>query len=74
MGEVTPVSFKTFGELVRYLRVRAHLSQREFAALVDYHYSYISRIEKNQHIPSQVILMARFIPALNLESEPEWSH
>ncbi len=73
MGEVTPVSFKTFGELVRYLRVRAHLSQREFAALVDYHYSYISRIEKNQHIPSHVILMARFIPALNLESEPEWA-
>jgi predicted ATPase len=72
MAEISPSSFKTFGELIRYLRVRAHLSQRELAAIVDYHYSYISRLEKNQYTLAQVVLMARFIPALNLQDEPEW--
>ena len=73
MTEINPASFETFGELMRYLRVRAHLSQRELAAIVDYHYSYISRLEKNQHTLAQVVLMARFIPALNLQNDPEWA-
>lgn len=72
MADITPASFTTFGELMRYLRVRAHLSQRQLAAIVDYHYSYISRLEKNQHSLAQVVLMARFIPALNLQGQTEW--
>lgn len=72
MADITPASFTTFGELMRYLRVRAHLSQRQLAAIVDYHYSYISRLEKNQHSLAQVVLMARFVPALNLQGETEW--
>ena len=72
MGEITPASFKDFGELMRYLRARAHLSQRDLAAIVDYHYSYISRLEKNQHTLTRSVLLGRFIPALNLKNEPEW--
>src|SRR4030095_3581962 len=50
----------------------AMLTQRDLAARVGYHYSYISRIEKNQHLPGIATLMGRFIPALEIQSEPEW--
>jgi predicted ATPase len=70
---VTPQSFATFGELLHYLRERAGLSQRELALQVGYHYSYMSRIEKNERIPDAATLMARFVPALGLENEPQWT-
>src|SRR5215213_7292514 len=69
---VSPQSFTNFGELLRFLRERAELSQKQLALEVGYHYSYMSRIEKNQRIPDLTTLMARFVPALYLEGEPEW--
>lgn len=69
---ITPASFETLGALLRYLRERVKLSQRQLAAQVNYHYSYISRIENNSHIPDIPTLTARFIPALELEDKPEW--
>jgi len=71
--EPGPFDFPTFGELLRYLRERAHLSQRELAALVGYHYSYISYLEKNTRIVDEANLLGRFVPALNLEHRPEWT-
>lgn len=68
-----PESFTTVGKLLHYLRERAHLTQRELAAKVDFHYSYISRVEKDQHSPDLATITARFIPALDLENEPAWS-
>jgi transcriptional regulator with XRE-family HTH domain len=47
----SPEIFTTFGELLRFLRKRANLSQRELALQVGYHYSYMSRIENNEHAP-----------------------
>jgi predicted ATPase len=70
---VTPQSFTSFGELLRFLRERVELSQKELAMQVGYHYSYMSRIEKNQRTPDPTTLMARFVPALYLDSEPEWT-
>ena len=70
---VSPQSFTNFGELLRFLRERAELSQKQLALEVGYHYSYMSRIEKNQRIPDPTTLMARFVPALYLEGEPEWT-
>jgi transcriptional regulator with XRE-family HTH domain len=64
-------NFSTFGELLRYLRECVHLSQRELADLVGYHYSYISYLEKNQRIPDEASLLGRFVPALGLEEESE---
>ena len=66
-----PQSFATFGELLHYLRERIHLSQRELAGLVGYHYSYMSYLEKNMRVPDEAALLGRFIPALGLEDEPE---
>ena len=73
VGALSPDSFNNFGELLRYLRERAELSQRELALQVGYHYSYMSRIEKNERLPDSATLMARFIPALGLEDEPRWT-
>jgi predicted ATPase/transcriptional regulator with XRE-family HTH domain len=70
---LSPDSFNNFGELLRYLRERAELSQRELALQVGYHYSYMSRIEKNERLPDSATLMARFVPALGLEDEPRWT-
>ncbi len=70
---LSPENFKNFGELLRFLRERAELSQRELALQVGYHYSYMSRIEKNERIPDSATLMARFVPALGLEDEPLWT-
>src|SRR6266496_4879157 len=73
VSAVTPQSFTTFGELLRYLRERVELSQRELALQVGYHYSYMSRIEKSERIPDAATLMARFVPALYLDDQPEWT-
>src|SRR5512138_825983 len=73
VGILAPDSFTNFGELLRYLRERAELSQRELALQVGYHYSYMSRIEKNERLPDSATLMARFVPALGLEDEPRWT-
>lgn len=70
--DFSPLSFITFGDLLRYLRERAHLSQRELAVLVGYHFSYISYLEKNTRIVDEATLMGRFVPALALENQPEW--
>jgi predicted ATPase/predicted negative regulator of RcsB-dependent stress response/DNA-binding XRE family transcriptional regulator len=73
VSAVSPASFLNFGDLLRYLRKRAELSQRELALHVGYHYSYMSRIENNEYIPDSAMLMARFVPALGLEKEPAWT-
>jgi predicted ATPase/transcriptional regulator with XRE-family HTH domain len=69
---LTPEGFSKFGELLRYLRERAHLSQRELAALVGYHSSYISYLEKNMRSLDEASLLGRFVPALGLENESSW--
>ena len=73
LAAFSPQKFTSFGELLRFLRERVELSQKELAMQVGYHYSYMSRIEKNQRTPDPTTLMARFIPALSLDGEPEWT-
>src|SRR4051812_17096691 len=64
-------SFATFGELLRYLRRRARLQQRDLAIAVGYSEGQICRLEQNQRLPDLPTLAARFVPALDLEGEPE---
>ncbi len=66
-----PVTTASLGELLRYFRERANLSQRELAQKVGYHYSYISRLEKNERALSESVLRKLFIPALKLEHDPK---
>jgi predicted ATPase/transcriptional regulator with XRE-family HTH domain len=70
----TPVSassFTTFGDLLRYLRTRERLTQRELSIAVGYSEAQISRLEGNQRPPDLSAVAALFIPALDLRDEPE---
>jgi len=63
-------SFLTFGDLLKYLRRRARLTQRELCIAVGYSEAQVSRLEQNQRPPDLAALTALFIPALYLEDEP----
>jgi len=69
---VSPEEFSTFGDLLKYLRKREELTQRELAIQVGYSDTQISRIEQNQHVPDVATLRALFVPALHLEHAPQW--
>src|SRR5260370_38346115 len=70
---IQPEQFTTFGQLLRFLRHRAGLTQRELSIAVGYSESQMSRLEQNQRAPDQAALAARFVPALSLDTEPEWA-
>jgi DNA-binding XRE family transcriptional regulator len=60
----------TFSGLLKFLRRRAQLSQRELALAVGYSEAQISRLERNRRLPDMAALAARYIPALHLENDP----
>jgi ATP/maltotriose-dependent transcriptional regulator MalT len=68
-----PATFTRFGDLLRYLRRRAQLTQRELSIAVGYNFAQISRLEQGQRFPDPSVIAAVFIPALNLEQEPAWA-
>jgi len=63
--------FNTFGDLLKYLRRRAQLTQRELGIAVGYSEAHVSRIEKNQRAVDSATLAALFLPALALSSDSE---
>src|SRR5512143_3434209 len=68
---LSPESFQTFGDLLKYLRRRERLTQLELSITVGYSEAQISRLEQNQRLPDLAALKALFIPAIHLENEPE---
>src|SRR5258706_731475 len=69
---ITPEKFSTFGELLRFLRRKADLTQRELSIKVGYRQSQISRLERDERAPEEATLAARFVPALFVEDQPQW--
>ena len=63
--------FSTFGDLLKFLRRRVQLSQRELSIAVGYSESQISRLETNQRPPDPTSILALFVPALGIEDDPE---
>lgn len=63
-------SFTTFGDLLKQLRKRAGMTQRELAAAVGYSLPFISNLELNQRLPDVGVVVQSFIPALGLQDEP----
>src|ERR687891_41138 len=63
--------FTTFGDLLRYLRRAAGLTQLELSVQVGYSHAQISRLEQNLRLPDIPTIEARFIPALGIEHEPK---
>src|SRR5579859_642718 len=70
---IQPEQFATFGQILRFLRQRAGLTQRELSIAVGYSESQMSRLEQNQRAPDEAALAARFVSALQVEAEPEWA-
>jgi ABC-type glutathione transport system ATPase component len=62
--------FTTFGDLLKYLRRRVGLTQRELSIAVSYSDTQISRLEQNERMPDLATLTARFLPALQIEDQP----
>ena len=73
MGTSIPVEILdkliTFGELLRYLRRRAGLTQTQLSIAVGYSDAQISRLEQNLRLPNLATVQARFLPALKLKNE-----
>ncbi len=63
--------FTTFGDLLRFLRRRAGITQLELSIAVGYSDAQISRLEQNLRPPDIPTIEARFVPALGLEDEPK---
>ena len=64
-------SYTTFGPLLHYLRKRAQLTQRDLGTAVGYSVAQISLLENDQRLPDLTTIAALFIPALNLQDEPQ---
>ena len=75
MSTSIPIStlekFTTFGDLLRFLRRRVGITQMELSIAVGYSDTQISRLEQNLRLPDIPTIEARFISALDLESEPQ---
>ncbi len=72
-GQVPPVvsgRFTNFGDLLKFLRRRAGITQRELSIAVGYSHAQISRLELGQRVPDLATIAARFVPALDLGKEP----
>ncbi|NJD59569.1 MAG: hypothetical protein C3F13_19210 [Anaerolineales bacterium] len=63
--------FTTFGDLLRYLRRRAGLTQLELSFHVGYSDTQISRLEQNLRLPDLPTIEDRFVAALGIKNEPE---
>lgn len=71
MSSATLDSLTTFGDLLRHLRRRARLTQRELGVAVGYSEAHIGRLENNERWPDLAVVRTRFGAALNLEHEPK---
>jgi WD40 repeat protein/transcriptional regulator with XRE-family HTH domain len=69
--DATLEKFTTFGDLLRFLRRRAGITQIDLSITVGYSNAQISRLEQNLRLPDIPTIEARFVPALGLENEPK---
>lgn len=61
----------TFGDALKYLRKRAHLTQDELGRSVGYSREQIARLENGSRLPDLSVVAALFIPALDIQHQPE---
>src|SRR5262245_33999834 len=60
-----------FGALLRYLRRKARLTQRELGMAVGYSEAQISRLEQRRRPPDPAAVAALFVPALRLAGQSD---
>ena len=70
MPGVTLSSLTTFGDLLKHLRRRARLTQRELGIAVGYSEAHVARLENGQRHPDLTTVRTLLVPALGLDKEP----
>ncbi len=63
--------FENFGELLRHLRRRAGMTQRDLGQAVGYSEAHIARLESGIRLPDLVMVKGVLVEALDLQREPE---
>ncbi len=63
-------SFTDFGSLLRVLRRRQRLTQRQLGIAVGYSEAQICRLEQGKRVPDPAAVAALFLPSLGLSDEP----
>jgi len=71
MSGLSPATFDSFGELLKYLRRRAQLTQKELGIAVGYSDAQIARLENGMRQPDLVAVKTVFAEALDIQSEPD---
>ncbi|HHW86424.1 MAG TPA: helix-turn-helix domain-containing protein [Chloroflexi bacterium] len=59
-----------FGGLLRQVRRRAGMTQRDLAAAVGYSVAMICSLEQGDRLPDVTVVTERFVPALALQDDP----
>lgn len=59
----------SFGALLKQLRKRAGMTQRDLAAAVGYSLSLIGQLEQDQRLPNLRAIVESFVPALGLQDD-----
>ena len=67
---IPPTETIAFGALLKQMRRRAGMTQRDLAAALDYSDSQISSLEQAQRLPNLEAVITRFVPALGLQDDP----
>src|SRR5579859_161114 len=70
-AELPESSFADFGTLLRVLRRRGRLTQRDLGIAVGYSEAQISRLEQGKRLPDPAVVAALFVPALGLAGKAE---
>jgi len=65
-----PTATVTFGTLLKQLRKRGGMTQRDLAAALGYSDSLISSLERGQRQPDIQTILRHFVPALGLQNDP----
>lgn len=60
----------SFGALLKQLRKRASMTQRDLAAALNYSDSFISSLENARRQPDLEAVISRFVPALGWHDDP----
>jgi ATP/maltotriose-dependent transcriptional regulator MalT/transcriptional regulator with XRE-family HTH domain len=68
---IPAAAFADFGTLLRVLRRKARLTQRDLGIAVGYSEAQISRLEQGKRLPDPAVVAALFVPSLRLSGEPE---
>jgi predicted ATPase len=64
-------AFRTFGEMLRHLRRRARMTQRELGIAVGYSEAHIARLESNQRTPDPAVVSGQMVEALSVHPQSE---